>query len=58
MVGKESKVQKMARQQAPAKKAVKTHEGCGGELVHARNGETDRMADFCIKCYSFLPKET
>ena len=53
---KESKVQKMARQQAGEKKIAKTHEGCGGELVHTRNGETGRMTDFCDKC-GFLPRE-
>lgn len=39
------------------KKKVRTHEGCGGELVRARNGGTWKMADFCHKCYRFLPKE-
>ncbi len=56
-MAKESKVQKMARQQAGEKKVVRTHDGCGGELVRAENGETGRMADFCYRCTTFLKKE-
>lgn len=55
---KESKVQKMARQQGEQKKEVKFHAGCGGELTRVRHGGTLKMVDFCGKCHSFLPKES
>lgn len=50
----------MAKKKAHEKqqeKKVRTHEGCGGELVRARNGETGKMDDFCCGCNAFLKKE-
>jgi hypothetical protein len=50
----------MAKKKAHEKqqeKKVRIHEGCGGEVMVAQNGETGRMGRFCYKCCSFIKKE-